>query len=424
MLVSVEPSVLRAIESALQQDPDNVDLALHLAGLQLQAGDAAGALAQARTVLAKRPSDTQALRIAADAAQREGDGEASAGYRSLLEALGGKAPAPAPAPVAPSNGDAEQAPAEVVPLRTIPGGRKDADDEDGIAEIERPDVTLADVGGLEHVKKRLNAAFLGPMQNPSVRQMYGKQLKGGLLLYGPPGCGKTFIARAVAGELGAKFTGIGISDVLDMWLGESERKLHELFAAARRHAPCVLFLDEVDALGQKRSHLRHSAGRTVVNQLLAELDGQQHDNEGVFVLAATNHPWDVDTALRRPGRLDRMLLVLPPDEPARVAILQGALRGRPVADDVDVGAIAARTELCSGADLVYLVELATEAAMEDALASGDARPIAQRDLEAAIREVEPSTRAWFEVAYNYAMFANEGGLYDELLDYIRARRLK
>jgi SpoVK/Ycf46/Vps4 family AAA+-type ATPase len=119
-----------------------------------------------------------------------------------------------------------------------------------------------------------------------------------VLLYGPPGCGKTFLARAVAGELGARFFALGLNDVLDMWLGESERRLHDAFAAARRAAPCVLFLDELDALGQKRSHLRRSAGRNVVNQLLAELDGAQADNEGLFVLAATNHPWDVDTSSR------------------------------------------------------------------------------------------------------------------------------
>src|SRR5262249_57202605 len=130
----------------------------------------------------------------------------------------------------------------------------------------------------------------------------------------------------------------------------------EAFEVARRAAPCVLFLDELDALGQKRSHLRHSGGRNVVNQLLAELDGATEDNEGVFVLAATNHPWDVDTALRRPGRLDRTVLVLPPDPPARAAILANALADRPAARDVDVTRLVKRTEGCSGADLIHPVE--------------------------------------------------------------------
>src|SRR5205085_5447940 len=133
----------------------------------------------------------------------------------------------------------------------------------------RPEMTLADVGGMAEVKRRLNMAFLAPLRNPQIMRTYGKSLRGGLMLYGPPGCGKTFIARALAGELGAKFLSVGLSDVLDMWLGESERKLREIFDTARRNAPAVLFFDEIDALGQKRSHLRGGAGRNIVNQLLA-----------------------------------------------------------------------------------------------------------------------------------------------------------
>src|SRR5206468_9093310 len=165
-------------------------------------------------------------------------------------------------------------------------------------DVEVSTVRLADVGGMTEVKQRLELAFLGPLRNPQLRAMYGKSLRGGLLLYGPPGCGKTFLARAVAGEMQARFLALSIVDVLNMWLGNSEKNLHEVFEAARRNAPCVLFFDEIDALGQKRSQLRQHAGRNVVNQLLAELDGVGDNNEGVFVLAATNHPWDVDTALR------------------------------------------------------------------------------------------------------------------------------
>ena len=189
-------------------------------------------------------------------------------------------------------------------------------------DLEAPTVRLADVGGMTEVKARLEAAFLAPMRNPELSRLYGKSLKGGMLLYGPPGCGKTFLAKAVAGELGARFYGITLADVLDMYIGQSEHNLREVFDIARRNAPCVLFLDEIDALGQKRSQLRSSAMRGTVNQLLNELDGADRTNDGVFVLAATNHPWDVDSALRRPGRLDRTLLVLPPDTEARAAILR------------------------------------------------------------------------------------------------------
>jgi SpoVK/Ycf46/Vps4 family AAA+-type ATPase len=252
--------------------------------------------------------------------------------------------------------------------------------------------------------------------------MYAKSLRGGLLLYGPPGCGKTFVARAVAGELKARFFAVGLHDVLDMWLGKSEQNLHAVFETARRHAPCVLFLDEVDALGLKRSNLSHSASRNVVVQLLSELDSTRSDNEGLFVLGATNQPWDLDPALRRPGRFDRMLLVLPPDEGARAAIIEHHLRDRP-RTGIDVKKLARKTEGYSGADLRLVCESAAEIALEASIESGTPRPIDGADIERSLRDVKPSTRPWFEVAKNYAMFSNEGGTYDELLAYMRRNRL-
>jgi SpoVK/Ycf46/Vps4 family AAA+-type ATPase len=184
----------------------------------------------------------------------------------------------------------------------------------------------------------------------------------------------------------------------------------------------VLFLDEVDALGHKRSQLNSSAMRTLGNQLLAELDGMEGSNEGVFVLAATNTPWDVDPALRRPGRLDRMVLVLPPDEPARAAILQYHLRERPIAG-IDLRRIVAATTDYSGADLAHLCETAAEYAMADSIKRGEVRMIEQRDFDRALKEIRPSIRPWFSTARNVAMFANEGGTYDDLVAYLKRRRL-
>jgi SpoVK/Ycf46/Vps4 family AAA+-type ATPase len=184
-----------------------------------------------------------------------------------------------------------------------------------------------------------------------------------------------------------------------------------------------VFLDELDAIGQKRSNLRSSPSmRGVVNQLLSEMDGFAGGNEGVFVLGATNHPWDVDTALLRPGRFDRTLLVLPPDEPARESILQKAMKDRPV-EGVDSAWLAKHTDQFSGADLVHLCESATEEAMEESLMSGKVRKIGMPDFREALKAVKPSTRAWFDTARNYALFSNDGGAYDDLLEYMRKNRM-
>jgi SpoVK/Ycf46/Vps4 family AAA+-type ATPase len=295
-------------------------------------------------------------------------------------------------------------------------------DEARAYDAEHTGLTLADVAGLDEVKKRLEAAFLAPMRNPELRKLYGKSLRGGLLLYGPPGCGKTFIARAVAGELGARFITVSFADLIDMFVGRSERNIHELFEVARRNAPCVVFLDEVDAIGQKRSQLRNTPMRSAVNQLLLELDDVASDNTGVFLLAATNHPWDVDSALRRPGRFDRTLLVLPPDGPAREGVFRYHLRDRPVAG-IDLAKLARVTDGYSGADIAHICETAAERALLDSVQRGEPRLIGQADLEAAVGEVRPSLGTWFETARNVALFANEGGAYDDLVAYLRKRRL-
>ena len=390
----------------MEASPENRALRVHLAQLLADAGRAKDSLEQCTRLLGDVPDDPAVLRIAARAAEQGGDAARAASYRRLAEAL---APASAPAPE-------REEDRGTVKLRVIEGGA-------GVdTDVERPQLRLADVAGMEQVKQRLQIAFLAPMRNPEMRRMYGKSLRGGLLLYGPPGCGKTYIARAVAGELGAAFISIGLADVLDMYIGQSERNLHEIFENARRTAPCVLFIDELDALGRKRSFMRESAGRTVVNQLLSEMDSIGSENEGLFALAATNHPWDVDAALRRPGRFDRTLLVLPPDAPAREAILRANMDGRP-ATDIDFAWLAAKTDGHSGADVAHLCDSAAELAMAAAIASGETRPITMDDFRRALGDARPSTRAWFETARNYAQFANEGGMYDELLAYMRKPKI-
>jgi AAA+ superfamily predicted ATPase len=425
-----DPAVLAALVKALEADPDSIPIRLHLAELLIEGGGEASAMDHILNVLNREPTNVQAITLAVRAAEALGDESRAAAYRKLLASLEGQ-PQQAPAPPVSRPSPATPPPpprAQPLPPPSDPNDpeavRVGAEPESrGWWEVEVSGVTLADVGGMEDVKRRLHVALIGPIRNPELREAYKKSLRGGLMLYGPPGCGKTFIARATAGELGAKFLSVGLAEVLDMWLGQSERHVQEIFNVARRNAPCVVFLDELDAIGQKRSNLRSSPSqRGVVNQLLSEMDGFAGGNEGVFVLGATNHPWDVDSALLRPGRFDRVALVLPPDRPAREAIITRSIKERPV-ENIDVAWLAQHTEQFSGADIVHLCETATEQAMEESLMTGRVRNIGMNDFRAALKEVKPSTRAWFETARNYALFANEGGAYDDLLAYMRQNRM-
>ena len=416
--------LLRSLLTAVEAAPADVALRVHVAEVLLARERPAEAAQHAAAALQQAPADATALHVLQRAGVALSDRGADDDPRERAGATdGGVGPAP---PRAHEGGfDWSQAEAElgdVVPPMFVDGSSPDDEvAEDGAGEVERPRVRLADVAGMEQVKARLDAAFLAPLRNPELARLYRLSLRGGLLLYGPPGCGKTFLARAVAGELGARFVPVGITDVVDPFLGQTEQRLSAVFESARRSAPCVLFLDEVDALGQKRSQLRHSGLRTAVNQLLVELDGVAERSEGVFVLAATNAPWDVDPALRRPGRLDRTLLVLPPDVEARAAVLRLHLRDRPVAG-VDVDALAARTDGFSGADLAHVCDAAVEIALIDSATSDRPRLVTQDDLLEALDDVRPSTGPWFDVARNAAAFANADGSYDELADYLRTGR--
>jgi len=389
--------LIASLTAALEASPGDTTLRLHLAELLLVGGDREAALRHLGTVLEQNPGSARALELIAQAAAPAGPASSEVDWAELERDLD----------------------SAVEPM-FVEGGPAEPTAESW--EVERESLTLADVGGLAQVKERLEVAFLAPLRNPELRKLYRKDLRGGLLLYGPPGCGKGFVARALAGELKAAFMEVSINDVLDMFVGNSERNLHEIFVAARKAAPTVLFFDELDALGRKRSQLSNNAMRTTVNQLLHELDGVGTRNENVFVLGATNHPWDVDAALRRPGRFDRTLLVLPPDEDAREAIFRTHLADRPVAG-VDARRLARRTDGYSGADIAHICETAAEKAMIDTVRTDQVRMIEMRDLDAALAEVKPSVGTWFDVARNVVSFSNTDGTYDELRDYMKARKL-
>jgi AAA+ superfamily predicted ATPase len=285
-------------------------------------------------------------------------------------------------------------------------------------DAERPAVTLADVAGLAEVKRHLDTAFLAPLRNPEIAAAFGQKPGGSLLMYGPPGCGKTFIAKAIAGDLGASFIHVTLADLLSKWIGESEKAIQSVFRHARTAAPCVIFFDEFDALGGRRT----SGGggsqtmRMLVTQLLEELDGVASTNDGVYFLAATNRPWDIDGALRRPGRIDRTVLVLPPDAVARAAIVQGALAGKP-ADDVDVVAVAAATEGFSGADLSHLTTTVLQQAMVESMSSGALVPVTTDAMLAAVGDIIPSTTSWFDQVAPVLEYGVDDGTFDQLRAY-------
>lgn len=284
-------------------------------------------------------------------------------------------------------------------------------------DIEKPEINFENVGGMEDVKEQIRLKIIHPLKHPELYESYGKKAGGGILLYGPPGCGKTHIARATAGEINAKFISVELHDILDMWIGESEKNLHAIFENARRNTPCVLFFDEVDALGSKRSNTPGTSTK-LINQFLSELDGINSQNDGILVLAATNMPWNMDPAFRRPGRFDRMIFVHPPDTTARAAILKILLQDKPI-ESIDYDMISQRTNHFSGADLKGIIDQAIELKLQDAMKEGTPKPITTKDLKGLLNKVNPTTTEWFETARNYAMYSNQGGHYDEILKYLK-----
>jgi SpoVK/Ycf46/Vps4 family AAA+-type ATPase len=404
-----DDALIRELSAAVERNPDSLELRLHLAELLVAAGRYAEALTHCSAALTQDAANSTAL--------------------MLLQQCSAALSAPAP-PAGEKTGfnwsAAEEQVSDIIEPAFVDygDGSPDVENERDLDVLAPSGVKLADIAGMKDVKTRLDLSLLGPIRNPELMKAYKVSARGGLLLYGPPGCGKTFLARAVSGEIDANFYPVGISDVLQQWLGNSERAVHEIFEVARRNAPCVLFFDEVDALGMRRANMTGGSGlRTVVNALLAEMDPATSDNTGVYVLGATNAPWDVDPALRRPGRFDRMIFVGLPDSEARAEIVRYHLRERPVAG-IDPKSIAARTDGFTGADLAHICDTATQLAMADSARSGQVRPISMADINAAMGEIRPSAGQWFDIARNVVEFGNRDGIYDDLAKYMRGRRFR
>lgn len=377
------------------------DEALH----QQQGPQSAAGQQRAALALLGRGNREEALRRYGQARRLEGFAPDDA-----LEALVAEAQ--------PSN----EAPGAGRPRLQVVGGGTAAADVRAIQQVSEEKVRFSSIVGMEELKKTIRLKIIEPYLNPGLFARFRMGSGGGLLLYGAPGCGKTMLARAVANECSAAFVPVGISDVLNMYVGESERNLAAMFDKARSQAPAVLFFDELDALAYARSKSQGNTTRTVVNEFLSQLDGIGRENRGVLVLAATNMPWDVDGAMKRPGRFSRQVFVPPPDAAARAEMLRIKLTGVPAEADLSLDAVARRAEHYSGADIDGLIELAKESALHDSL-GGQERGLTAADFDAALERMQPSTLDWLRTVRNVVKYAGDDGSYKDVEQYLKRVKL-
>ncbi|MCJ1405461.1 AAA+-type ATPase [Xylographa trunciseda] len=272
--------------------------------------------------------------------------------------------------------------------------------------LETPKVRWTDIGGQHEIKKSLKQAVEWPFKYPTEMARLGIEPKKGLLLYGPPGCSKTLTAAAVATEAGLNFLAVKGAELLSMYVGESERAMREVFRKARAAAPSIIFFDEIDAIGASREGPGQHGGLNVLTTLLNELDGIEA-LKGVFVLAATNKPEVLDPALMRPGRLDTMLYVGPPDREARKEILRIRVGKMDVAGEVDEDWLAEKTDGYSGAEIVSVCQRAGYAALEEQERGGEMMQVWQRHFEVALGEVQRQITP--EMKARYEAFGRRGG---------------
>merc|ERR1712205_59862 len=279
--------------------------------------------------------------------------------------------------------------------------------------VEIPNVTWDDIGGLEGVKRELQEVVQYPVEYPEKFEKFGMSPSKGVLFYGPPGCGKTLLAKAIANECQANFISIKGPELLTMWFGESEANVREIFDKARQSAPCVLFFDELDSIANQRGNSAGDAGGAgdrVLNQLLTEMDGRG-SKKTVFIIGATNRPDIIYSALMRPGRLDQLIYIPLPDEKSRLSIFKANLRKSPLAPDVDVDTLARFTNGFSGADITEICQRACKFAIRESIERDIERERAmaqkpegamEEDEENYVDPVPEITKAHFEEAMKYA----------------------
>lgn len=267
-----------------------------------------------------------------------------------------------------------------------------------VEDFPKPSLKYADVYGHEEAKTELGMKIVHPVKHPKLFAKYGKTVGGSVLIYGPSGCGKTMLAKATAGEVGARLFSISPHQLLDMYVGGSERNLHHLFELARRDSPAVIYIEEIDILVAGRNRQRGSSfanQRGLLQQLLVELDNSDGKNEGVLIIGATSAPWNVDQAVRRPGRFDRALFIAPPEEAVRAQLLEHLMKSKPQGE-IDYALIAERTRDFTVADLEVLVEHAIDRSLLNAMKTGEVIPLQTADFIEAVGSIRPSAPEWFQ----------------------------
>ena len=405
---------ISALRKAVEANPDDVLLRLVLAETLVAAGETEPALDQYVVLLDQQGLPDDQLVAVGELAAANGR---LALLRSCLEAA-------RQAGVVEGTGRLQQLVDEMISARSgVKVKVGPVEGEAFVSDTPKETTTFDQVGGMDEIKRVIHRMVILPLSRPELYEKYGRKSGGGVMLYGPPGCGKTLLARATAGECGLPFVNVRIEDVMDPYLGVSERNLHAAFERARANSPCVLFVDELDALAFARHKHGGSEARRIVDVLLQELDAIGSENDGILVLAATNAPWDVDEAMLRPGRFDRVIFVPPPDEPAREDILSVLLKDVP-AGGLDLKALANQTPMFSGADLRALVERGVDAVIDEALTTGGEPPLSMQHLEKALPTVKPSTLDWLHRVRSYIEFANQTERYDDVAAYLRSKDVR
>lgn len=395
---------LKTFEAVLVADPFNIKTRIEYAELLLQNDNLDSALNQSSIVLKSEPENAEALslieRIQVIIVEKKTLSS------KKLEA----------------DKELECDTLSSIPFAVVQGG-KNTNDALNIVSISSAGlIRFSDIAGMIEAKKIIKRRIIDPFTNPSLFSKFKKKAGGGVLLYGPPGCGKTMLAKAIATECNASFLSVGISDILSMYKGESEQQLASVFDRARSMKPSVLFFDELDALAYSRSKASSDYTRTIVNEFLNQLDGSQTDNDKILILGATNMPWDVDDAMKRPGRFDRQVFVQPLDVAARAELLERKLMDVPKSE-LNYRTIAELCKYFSGADMDALIEAAKDKVLDELMDGADDRGLNQIDFFAALEEVNPSTIDWLKTARNLVKFGNAGGTYKEVEKYLRSVKM-